>query len=125
MKDHEKRELVDALTKAATEYGQTQQLRARIAELVLPALAASEDYPVKPNLYQRNEMQIEHKLIAAAIAGAVLVMLSAVAYNVMDSQNRIAANLECVAANERMADMMTKVKTETLRITSLPTCPFR
>lgn len=43
-------------------------------------------------------MQIEHKLIAAAIAGAVLVLLSAVAYNVMDSQNRIAANRECVAS---------------------------
>jgi len=70
-------------------------------------------------------MQIEHKLIAAAIAGAVLVLLSAVAYNVMDSQNRIAANRECVAANERMAAMMAKANTETLRVSSLPTCYFR
>lgn len=39
MKDHEKRELVNALTKVAVEFGGTQQLRERIAHLVLPALA--------------------------------------------------------------------------------------
>jgi hypothetical protein len=38
VKDHEKRELVDALTKVAVEFGGTQQLRVRIAQLVLPAL---------------------------------------------------------------------------------------
>ena len=38
MKDHEKRELVDALTKVAVEFASTQQLRERIAQLVLPAL---------------------------------------------------------------------------------------
>lgn len=38
MKDHEKRELVDRLTKLAQEFADTQQLRARIAGEVLPAL---------------------------------------------------------------------------------------
>lgn len=70
-------------------------------------------------------MQIEHKLIATAIAGAVLVLLSTVAYNVMDSQNRIAASRECIAANERMAALMAKANTETLRVSILPTCQFR
>ena len=43
MKDHEKRELVDALTKVAKEFAGAQQLRERIAGLVLPALANVED----------------------------------------------------------------------------------
>lgn len=43
MKDHKKRELVDVLTKAAIEFGATQQLRARIADIVLPALNSAAD----------------------------------------------------------------------------------
>lgn len=39
MKDHEKRELVNALTEVAVKYATTQQLRERIARLVLPALS--------------------------------------------------------------------------------------
>lgn len=70
-------------------------------------------------------MQIEHKLIIAAIACATTVLLSAVGYNVMDSNNRIQANKECVAANERMAARIVEFKSETIRITSLPTCYFR
>lgn len=38
MKDHELRELVNALTATAREYAQTQQLRERIARLVLDAV---------------------------------------------------------------------------------------
>lgn len=38
MKDHEKRELVNAVTKVARDYGQTQQLRERIAAQLLPPL---------------------------------------------------------------------------------------
>lgn len=43
MKDHQKRELVDNLTKAARDYFGTEQLRARIAEVLLPALDADSD----------------------------------------------------------------------------------
>lgn len=49
MKDHEKRELVDALTKVAIEFGGTQQLRERIAQLVLPALDVAAE-AAKPRL---------------------------------------------------------------------------
>ncbi len=38
MKDHEKRELIDRVTAIATEFADTQQLRARIASVILPAL---------------------------------------------------------------------------------------
>lgn len=38
MKDHEKREMVDALTKVAIEFAGAQQLRERIKQLVLPVL---------------------------------------------------------------------------------------
>ncbi len=70
-------------------------------------------------------MEIQHKLTIAAIACATLVLLTAVGYNVMDSQNRIQANKECVATNERIAARMIEFKSETIRITSLPTCYFR
>lgn len=39
MKDHEIRELVNALCAVAREYGQTQQLRERIAGLIVPVLS--------------------------------------------------------------------------------------
>jgi len=42
MKDHEKRELVNRLTALALEFADTQQLRARIAGEVLPAITAAE-----------------------------------------------------------------------------------
>ena len=42
MKDHKKRELVDALTAVALKYGTTQQLRERIRNVLLPALAEIE-----------------------------------------------------------------------------------
>lgn len=70
-------------------------------------------------------MEIHHKIIVVAIACATLVLLSAVGYNVMDSNNRIQANKECVAANERIAARMIEFKSETIRVTSLPTCNFR
>ena len=38
MKDHELRELVNALTSTAREFAQTQQLRERIAGIVRPAI---------------------------------------------------------------------------------------
>lgn len=38
MKDHEKAQLVNQLTAIAKEFHATQQLRARIAECLLPAL---------------------------------------------------------------------------------------
>lgn len=40
MKDHEVRELIDTLTAIAKEYGETQQLRSRISEAVLPTINA-------------------------------------------------------------------------------------
>lgn len=45
MKDHEKRELVNALTEVAVKYATTQQLRQRIAHLILPALAIPNAIP--------------------------------------------------------------------------------
>lgn len=42
MKDHEKRELVSALTEVAVSFRDTQQLRARIADIVLPAISDAE-----------------------------------------------------------------------------------
>ena len=42
MKDHEKRELVNRLTKLARDFAETEQLRSRIAGEVLPALEAAE-----------------------------------------------------------------------------------
>ncbi len=47
MKDHEIAQFVNELTKAAKTYGQTQQLRARIAEIV------------KRNLSEKNEEWVE------------------------------------------------------------------
>jgi hypothetical protein len=44
MKDHEKRELVSRLTAVAKEYHYSEQLRARIADVVLPALESLERY---------------------------------------------------------------------------------
>lgn len=41
MKDHEKAKLVNELTAIAKQYGQTQQLRDRIAHCVLPAIDAA------------------------------------------------------------------------------------
>ena len=41
MKEHEKRELVNAITVIAKQYGATQQLRERIAHCVLPAIEAA------------------------------------------------------------------------------------
>lgn len=40
MKDHELRELIDTLTQIAKVYGQTQQLRQRISEAVVPKIKA-------------------------------------------------------------------------------------
>jgi len=42
MKDHELRELVNALTETALEFSGTQQLRERIAGVVLPAIASKD-----------------------------------------------------------------------------------
>lgn len=47
MKDHELRELVNALTATAREYAQTQQLRERIARLVRDAIG--RDAECKPD----------------------------------------------------------------------------
>jgi hypothetical protein len=44
MKDHEKRELVTRLCAVARDYHPTEQLRDRIADLVLPALESVERY---------------------------------------------------------------------------------
>lgn len=44
MNDHEKRELVDKLTAIAREYASTQQLRARIAYVLLPALPREDPH---------------------------------------------------------------------------------
>ena len=38
MKDHEKRELINAITAVAVKYAGAQQLREQIAHLVIPAL---------------------------------------------------------------------------------------
>lgn len=43
MKDHEKRGLVDNMTRIARQYAGTQQLRARIAAELLPALELALD----------------------------------------------------------------------------------
>lgn len=40
MRDHEKRELINAVTEAARTYAGTQQLRERIAAILLPVLDA-------------------------------------------------------------------------------------
>lgn len=52
MKDHEKRELVNRLTKLAQEYAETQQLRDRVAGEVLPAIDAAIDAAL--NLWPRD-----------------------------------------------------------------------
>lgn len=67
-------------------------------------------------------MQIEHKLVIAAIACATTVLMSAVGYNVMDSHNRNQAYKECIAVNERMADKLVKYNQETIKVSSLPSC---
>ncbi len=48
MKHHEIAKLVNELTKIAKQYGQTQQLRERIAYLVVPALQGETTMPVTP-----------------------------------------------------------------------------
>ncbi len=70
-------------------------------------------------------MEIQHKLVIAAIACATTVLMSTVGYNIMDSHNKVQAHKECLASNERMAEKLTKVDSETLRISSLPTCWLR
>ena len=44
MKDHERRELVNRLTKIAREYGQTQQLRERIAHELLSSIKSDSSF---------------------------------------------------------------------------------
>lgn len=39
MKDHEKRELINKLTDIAVRFGQTQQIRSRLQDVILPVLA--------------------------------------------------------------------------------------
>ncbi len=58
MKDHEKRELINKLRDIAVQFAHTQQLRQRIAEVVLDALAEHEKeqepvaYDVQKALYR-------------------------------------------------------------------------
>lgn len=53
MKDHELRELINAVTAAARTYAQTQQLREQIAQLITPAIAtAKKDLEVARGQYQ-------------------------------------------------------------------------
>ena len=83
MKDHEKRELVNRLTKLAQEFAETQQLRARIAGEALPALdtAVAAERERWPKLCKERaqlswaaadqphapEVKMQHEAVAAAM----------------------------------------------------------
>lgn len=67
-------------------------------------------------------MKVEYKLIAFAIVCLTTVLLCAVAYNLSDSQAKVAAYRECVATNERMVNVVAKTNDRSI---SVPTCYFR
>lgn len=74
MKDHEKRELVNALTEIATQYGQAQQLRDRIAHCVLDAIeravsaereACAERCEQLSHIGSENQLWMRDRCVAA------------------------------------------------------------
>lgn len=70
-------------------------------------------------------MQIEHKILIFAIVAALLSVLSIVAYNTYDSTVRVNAYKECLAMNKEISEMITSRNSDSLRITSIPTCYTR
>ncbi len=70
-------------------------------------------------------MKTEHKILIFAIASALVAVLSAVAYNTFDSNARVTAYKECTEANKVIAEMITSRDSDSLRITSIPTCYMR
>ena len=70
-------------------------------------------------------MRIDHKIIIFAIVSALVAVLSTVAYNTYDATVRVNVYKECIEANKVMAAMITAHDSETIRITSLPTCYMR
>lgn len=59
--------------------------------------------------------------LAALVVTAILFGLG-VYTSIVVGQNKLMAYRECVAANERMATMLANTRTETLRVSSLPSC---
>lgn len=70
-------------------------------------------------------MSIEHKIVIFAIISALVGILSIVAYNTYDSTLRTQAYRDCVATNKIMAEMITSKDSNSLRISSIPTCYMR
>ena len=70
-------------------------------------------------------MRTEHKILIFAIASGLLAVLSIVAYNTYDSTARVNAYKECTEANKAIAEMITSRDSDSLRITSIPTCYMR
>ena len=52
MKDHEKRELVNRLTKIAREYAHTQQLRDRIAREILSSIESDSSFAAQASAWR-------------------------------------------------------------------------
>ena len=67
-------------------------------------------------------MPAEVKAIMFGVGLIALMVVGSFAASTEVSRNKIAAYRECIAANERMAAMLVKANTETLRVSSLPSC---
>lgn len=61
--------------------------------------------------------------ITIAILVAIALVTGTMTYvSIAGHQSKLQAYRECIAANERMATMLAKADTETLRVSSLPSC---
>lgn len=68
-------------------------------------------------------MQKVDVMMTLAILVTIALVTGAMAYvSVAGHQSKLQAYRECIAANERMAAMLAKADTETLRVSSLPSC---
>jgi hypothetical protein len=70
MLDHEKRQLVDELTRVAKKYGYTQQLRERIRNALLPALEVEEKKTMQYLLNEEEYAELKRQMSAKAMAAS-------------------------------------------------------
>jgi len=70
-------------------------------------------------------MNTDQKIVIFAIAAMLASVLSIVVYNTYDSSIRVEAYKECTDVNKKIAEMITRQNSESLRISSIPTCSMR
>lgn len=68
-------------------------------------------------------MQKHEVFLTLGVIAILALLIVATSYvSVLGHQSKLQAYRECVAANERMATMLANARTETLRVSSLPSC---